>query len=376
MTKGWRMASAACAALLAGSGVQAADYTVVVLQSLTGPAAFIGAPVKDGMVLAAEEINARQELGPGNTLKVIVADDATDRAQTLSLITRYAADPAILAVMGPTSGAVALAGANIANEAKIPVVTTTNSMEVLKNGPWSFILTQPATVTIPYLGRYAVETLKVKNCAVIGIRDNEAYVTLQKTFEDYITQNGVKIASNDGIKASDSDFSALATKIAGSKQDCIFVSAPAPQAANVVTQLLQGGVDPKIPILGHNSLASPEFVSKGGKAVEGVYLIGDWVPGGADDFGRAFAAAFKAKHNASPDNWSAVGYGGMRVVAAAIKNAGPNPTRDAVRDALGKVKDVRVVVGQGLYSMDAERVPRPGMNVLTVKDGGFVLAPK
>ena len=78
---------------------------MVVLQSLTGGAAFIGAPVKDGMVLAAEEINRKAELGAGNTLKVIVADDANDRAQTLPLLTRYAADPSVLLIMGPTSGA-------------------------------------------------------------------------------------------------------------------------------------------------------------------------------------------------------------------------------------------------------------------------------
>lgn len=353
---------------------RAAEYSVLVLQSLTGPAAFIGTGVKDGMVLAAEEINAKKELGEGNSLKVIVADDASDRTQTLSLITRNVSDPSVLAVLGPTSGSVALAGANIANELKIPLITTTNIMDVLKNGPWSFILTQPASVTIPYIGKYTVENLKLKNCAIIGLKDNESYVTLQKMYEDYLVAAGGKATSNEGIKVTDSDFSAVATKLADSKQDCIFVSAPAPQAANIITQLRQGGVDPKTPILGHSSLASPEFISKGGKAVEGVYLIGDWLPGGADDFGKAFDAAFKAKHNAPADNWSAVGYGGMRVIAAAIKAAGPNPTRDGVRDALTKVKDVKVVVGQGLYSFDAERIPRPGMNVLMVKDGKFVLA--
>ena len=43
---------------LTGAAIsQAAEYKVVVLQSLTGGAAFIGAPMRDGAVLAAEEIN-------------------------------------------------------------------------------------------------------------------------------------------------------------------------------------------------------------------------------------------------------------------------------------------------------------------------------
>ena len=53
---------------------------------------------------------------------------------------------------------------------------------MLKAGPWSGILTQPANITIPYIANYAADKLKVKNCTVIGISDVEAYVTLQKTF--------------------------------------------------------------------------------------------------------------------------------------------------------------------------------------------------
>ena len=363
--------------LLAGASCMAAatEYTVVVLQSLTGGAAFIGAPVKDGMVLSAEEINRKQEMGAGNSLKVIVADDANDRAQTLPLLTRYAADPSVLLIMGPTSGALAVAAANAANDLKLPLMTTTNSTDVLKAGVWSGILTQPAAVTIPYIANYAADKLKVKNCTVIGISDVEAYVTLQKTFEATVKAKGVTIGSIEAIKGSDSDFSALATKVAGGNQDCVFISAAAPQSANIVIQLRQAGLDPKTRILGHNALASPQFAERGGKAVEGVFLIGDWVPGGADDFGRAFAAAYKAKYNTEADNWAAVGYGGMRVAAGVLKAAGPNPTREAVRASMAKAKDIKVVVGQGTYSVDAERVPRVGMNVLVVQNGKFVVAP-
>jgi branched-chain amino acid transport system substrate-binding protein len=364
------------AALSATSALAlATEYTVVVLQSQTGAAAFIGEGVTNGMLLSADDINKKQELGPGNTLKVITADDATDRGQALQLITKYAADPKVLLIMGPTSGASAIAAANAANDLKMPTMTTTNSMEVLKSGPWSFILTQPAQVTIPYIADYAVDKLKVKNCTVIGISDVEAYVTLQKEFETAVKAKGVKIGAVESIKGSDSDFSAVATKVGGRDQDCVFISASAPQSANIIIQLRQAGLDPKTKVIGHNALASPQFVQRGGKDVEGVVFIGDWVPGGYDDFTRAFATAYKAKYGSDADNWAAVGYGGMRVAAAALKGAGANPTRDSVRVALGKVSGVRVAVGQGQYALDAQRVPHVGMNVLVVKDGKFVLAP-
>lgn len=367
---------AASAALLVAFAAHAEERHVVVLQSLTGGAAFIGTSMADGVRLAEQELNAEGFLGEGNTLKVTYADDATDRTQTMSLIARYANDPTVLAVLGPTSGAVAIAGASSGNEYKVPVITTTNTTEVLDQGPWSFILTQPAFVTIPYIADYAATTAGVKECAVIGIRDIEAYVVLQRQFEQLVQEKGVKITTVEQVAGTDSDFSAVATKIATSQQDCVFISASASQGANIIIQLKQAGLDPATKIFGHNAFASPEFVARGGAAVEGVTLIGDWVPGGYDDFSHAFNENFTAKYNHQPDNWNAVGYGGLRILATAIKNAGDSPTRDAVREQLGKTKDVQVAVGQGKYSVNEDRAPRVGMNVLTVMDGQFVQAPR
>ena len=75
------------------------------------------------------------------------------------------------------------------------------------------------------------------------------------------------------------------------------------------------------------------------------------------------------------DNYGAMGYAAMRTTAAALKEAGPNPTRDSVRDALAHLKDVPTILGDGKVSYDADRSPHYGMNVLVVKDGQFVLAP-
>lgn len=368
--------AASVAALAVATGAFAETRTVVVLQSLTGGAAFIGAPIRDGMVMAADEINEKSLLGEGVTLNLIVEDDGTDRTQTLGLTSRLAANPDVLAILGPTSGAVALAGASVANDLNVPLMTTTNSLEVLEAGPWSFILTQPASVTIPYLVDYAVDVLDVQRCAIIGLRDVEAYVALQRTFETLISDRGVEIVSQDAVAGSDSDFSALATRIAGQDQDCIHISASGPQGANIVIQLRQAGLDPDVRILGHNAFASPQFAERGGAAVNGVYLIGDWVPGGFDDFSREFAQNFEARHGFAPDNWAAVGYGGMQVMAAALRKAGDNPSRADVRDALATTADVPVVVGTGTYLLDEDRIPRVGMNVLMVQDGTFVQAPR
>ncbi len=368
------LTTCAALALMPATFAAAAEYHVVVLQALTGPAAFIGTAVADGMRLAEQQINEQNLLGDGNTIKVTYADDATDRTQTMSLIARYANDPSVLGILGPTSGAVAIAGASSGNQYQVPVITTTNSPEVLEQGPWSFILTQPPEITIPYIADYAANVRGVKQCAIIGIRDIEAYVALQKQFEKLVAEHGVSITSVEQVAGTDSDFSSVATKIAMSQQDCVFVSASASQGANIIVQLLQAGLDPATQIFGHNAFASPEFLARGGAAVENVTFIADWVPGGYDDFTKTFSAEFQERFGHEADNWNAVGYGGMLVMANALKNIDGDATREAVRDQLSVTKDVRVAAGQGQYSVDEKRYPHVGMNVLTVKDGAFVPA--
>lgn len=361
------------AGLMAATLAQAADHSVLVMQALTGPSAFVGTSVRDGMLLAIEESNKKQELGAGNRIKPVVVDDASDRNQTLTLLQRHAADPSMVLVMGPTSGAAAVAGANAANDLKIPMMSTTNSLDVLKAGPWSHILTQPPSVSMPTIVRYAVDQLKVKNCTVIGIHDIEIYTLMQKQFEDGVKARGVKIGSVEAIKSSDADFSALATKVASRDQDCVFISATAPQGANVVLQLRQAGLDPKTRILGHVTMTSPQFIQRGGAAVEGVYVMGDWVVGGRDAAGQAFAQAFKERFKQEADGWNAVGYSVMRVAISAMQSAGPNLNRESLRAALAKTRNVPVVVGTGKYNLDESRIPNYGMNVLQVKGGQFTL---
>lgn len=305
----WCSSGALVLVLTTMGSAHAAEYSILVRQALTGPAAFLGVSLRDGILLAVDDANGNRELGPGVTLRPIIVDDASDRTLAISLIQRYAADSSVLMGMGPTAGASAIGGANAANDLKFPIITSTNSTGVLKAGPWSYIATQPPGITVPYLVTYAVDKLKVKTCTVIGIRDSETYLALQRTFEDGVKARGVLIDAVETIKSSDSDFSFIATKVASRKQDCIFISATAPQAANIVLQLRQSGIDQRTHILGHVALGSPQFLQRGGASVENVYVMGDWLVGGWDEAARAFSRTYRTK---SMPRWMA----GMQLATA------------------------------------------------------------
>ena len=359
---------------LAAHAAQAADRKIVILQALTGGAAFVGVPASDGMKFAAEELNAKGFLG-ADKIVLEIADSASARPQAMAAVTRYAADPSVLFILGPTTAPEAIPSAGVANDAKIGMKAMTNAVALLNAGPWGFISAQPPVITMPQLGDYAIDVAKVKNCATIRFTDNEAYVDLERIFVEHTEKRGMKIVDRSGIKQADSDFSTVATRIVAAKPDCVMLFTLGPSAANLAIQLKQAGLPPSVKLIGQTGLSSPQLVQIGGAAVEGLVFNSDWTPGGTTPAAQAFAAAYKAKTGKDADNWAALGYSYMTVVATAIKAAGPNPTRESVRDALAKTKDVPVVIGTGRYSY-VNRIPTYGSVFLMVKDGKFVPAPQ
>lgn len=359
---------------LAAHAAQAADRKIVILQALTGGAAFVGVPASDGMKFAAEELNAKGFLG-ADKIVLEVADSASARPQAMAAVTRYAADPSVLFILGPTTAPESIPSAGVANDAKIGMKAMTNAVALLNAGPWGFISAQPPVITMPQLGDYAMDVAKVKSCATVRFTDNEAYVDLERIFVEHTEKRGMKIVDRSGIKQADSDFSTVATRIVAAKPDCVMLFTLGPTAANLAIQLKQAGLPPTAKLIGQTGLSSPQLIQIGGAAVEGLVFNSDWTPGGDTPMAKAFAAAYKAKTGKDADNWAALGYSYMTVVAHAIKAAGPNPTREAIRDALAKTKDVPVVIGTGKYSY-VNRIPTYGSTFLMVKDGKFVPAPR
>ncbi len=367
----WRIA-AALSAIAAGATlspvVKAAEYPVAILHAQTGALAFVGVPAAQGIRLAAEQINATHYLGD-NTIRLIMADYASDKAQAITLIGRLAKQDDALLVLGPTGSIEGAALAPVANELRVPMFSTAITAEVLKAGPWSFKITAAADGLMNALARYASEKVRCKRVVTVFNRDNDGHINNARVFRDYVRGHGAEIVGEEGNLGTDSDFTALATKVSYLAPDCLFISSNGAQGANIVVQLKQGGMSDQVRLFGVASMATREYIESGGKAVEGTFMATDYNPAGTSSRNREFIEAYRKRFGTTPDNWAAVGYTTMQLAALAIRDAGPGPDRDKVRQALTTLKDIPVVLGNGQFSLDADRYPIYGASVLVVHGG-------
>ena len=366
-----RAATVVTAVLLAGAA-HGQEVRIAVPAALTGPYAFVGVPITNGIVLALEEAQASGAFG-NLKVKWSVDDDASDKAQAITLVSRYAHDNVDL-VLGPTSSIEAGAAAPVANDLQIPLLSPALSEVVTKAGKWSFKVTSAPTQVMGSLATYAVQKEKIKSIALVFVRDNEGYISQKNTMKSALASSDVKVLAEESVVGSDTDFSALATKLIALKPEALFIAAPPEIAANVILQARQNGLPASTKLLGVSTMASPQFSKIGGSAVDGTVFVADYFVGNPSDANKKFVQAYTRKHNTPPDNWAAVGYTLGQMGILAIKNAGPHPDRAKIRDALERTKNMPVILGTGSLNLDQNRNPYYGAAVLTVKQGQLALA--
>jgi branched-chain amino acid transport system substrate-binding protein len=364
---------AAAAALATAMAAQAQDIPVVSIQAETGAAAFAGSNYQKAIQLAVEQVNSQGGVH-GQKINLITRDNASDKGQAINLANQAIDRDRAVLTFGPSSTADAMAVAPIFNDKKAPHLSFATSDAILKAGTWSLKFQQSPAVITPLVAKYVLEKTPVRKVAVVFDRTNEALIDSKNIFRDAFKAGGGTIVAEEAIVGTDANFQPLATKIKAMDVDAVYVSALTEQSANVVLQLRQAGLPDKVRMVGALSLASPRFVSMTGKSGEGAIAVTDHVIGVDRPLNKSFEAAWKARYGAAPDSWAAIGYSLATVGLAALKEAGPQPTRQKVHDAFTRLRDVPIVGGLGLWNQ-TDRKPHFGAVVLLLKDGEFVVAP-
>ncbi|MBO9648168.1 MAG: ABC transporter substrate-binding protein [Variovorax sp.] len=358
---------------LAAASARAEDIAVVSIQSSTGAVAFAGANYQKAIRLAVEEVNAKGGIN-GQKIDLQERDNASDKGQSINLVNQAIDRDRAVLVLGPSSTTDSVAVAPIFSDRKTPNLSFATSDAVLKPGPWTLKFQQSPAVISPMAAKYVLEKTPIRKVALVYDRTNEALIEYKNAFRDTLKAGGGTVVAEEAVVSSDSNFLPLATKLKSLELDAVYLATYAEQSANIMLQLRQAGVPEKVRAIGTIAMVSPKFLSIAGAAAEGSIAVSDYVAGTDRPMNKAFEAAYKARWGTEPDSWAASAYSLAQVALATVKEAGPAPTRDRVRDAYHRVRDVPIVTGSGVWNQK-DRVPTYGAIVLMAKDGKFVAAP-
>ena len=139
-----------------------------------------------------------------------------------------------------------------------------------------------------------------------------------------------------------------------------------PDGAQLTRQIRQAGIAQ--PIIAGGSIYSPKFLELGGNEVNGVLTTVPFFPEDPRPLVQAFVKKFVVKFNEQPDAYNGRAYDTFILLAAVMRQFGID--RKAIKDGLGKIKDVpSVVYGTVAFDTETRRVANPIVSRIEVKNG-------
>ncbi|HZQ38114.1 MAG TPA: ABC transporter substrate-binding protein [Dehalococcoidia bacterium] len=338
--------------------------------SLTQAAAQYGVTQKNGAQLAVDEINASGYV-PGVKIDLTIDDDASSKDQAITVFQNFITQDKVAAILGPTLSNSALASDPVAQQAKVPVLAVSNTgTGITEIGDYIFRDSLAEADVVPQTVAKSQAKLGYKTVAVLYANDDAFSKAGYDAFKGALDKQGTKIVDTETFSTNDQDFSAQLAKVKDAKPDAIVVSALLNPAVGITTQARKLGLTQ--PIIGGNGFNSPAFISDkqgAGAAAEGVIVGAAWNSASSNPLSQKFIAAYKAKYNSDPDQFAAQAYTGVYILAQAMKIAGSSE-RQAIRDALPKVKDFDTVLGK--FNFTDKRDAQHDAVIQVVQGGKFV----
>ena len=261
---------AAAAAVLANAGAaRAQDIKLGVIAGMSGPGTSYGIGIRQGAEMAVKEINAAGGI-KGRKISLVVVDDASNPAQSVTAMQRLASDGVDLIVGGWGSSQV-LANMEVAERAGIPyiVVGATNPKITTEKNKWTYRVIFTDSVQAEQIAEAAVKRLGMKRIAVIHDA-NDYGVGNRDIFLASLKKLGIEPVSVVSYQSADKDFTAQLSRIREANPDGLAVFGTIPGAPAIMNQARDLGI--KARFIGTGGLANENLMTLAPKASEGTVL--------------------------------------------------------------------------------------------------------
>ncbi len=302
------------------------------------------------------------------SVDVKLVDTKSEKVDAANAVARLIEKERVTAIIGEMISGNTIAGADLAERHKIPMVSPTATNPIVTQGK-HFIFR--VCFIDPDQGRVAaklaLDQLKAKTAAVIYDIAQDYSAALAKYFYEDFTRGGGKVVADIKFKSGDRDFTPQLSSIKAAKPDIIYAPIYYTECALMAKQARGMGLN--IPILAGDGVQAPELIQLGGKAVEDVYFTAHFHKAMiSTERGRKFLELFEKDTGKDLDAFSAMAADAYFIILDATKRAGSSDPQK-IRDALAVTKDFEGVTGKITLKPDGN--PIKSMVINRVKDGKF-----
>jgi len=339
---------------------------------LTGGSATFGASTRNGCKLAFDEVNAAGGIDIGGTkylINLVFEDDQGSPEVAANAFRKLIDQDEVVAIIGSVMSKCTLAGAPIAQDAGVPVISpTSTNILVTQTGDYIF----RACFIDPFQGAvvasFSYNDLKAKTAAVIFDNANDYTKGLAEVFKPSFEKLGGKVVAYESFTDEDktTDFSAQLTNIKAANPEVIFLAAYYAAAALEAKQARALGIT--VPFVGADGWDSSELTKLAGEAIEGGYFCNHYSPEDPRPINQNYLKKYKETFGETPDALATLAYDAALILIDSIQRAGSTDGA-AIRDAMAAT-NMECVSGQ--ITFDENRNPIKSAAIIKVENGKFV----
>lgn len=331
------------ALLLTGPSLAApAPFVVGVSGAFTGGTAPMGLSMRNGIRLAAAEINADGGIH-GRPIQLVERDDAGVPEQGVRVARELTQMGPLVAVIGCTNSAVALAAEDVYQTARLPLIiavaTATDLTRRHAAAPRNYIfrVSTADSIQAELIVQEAVERSRYRRLAVFA--DSSYYgQNGQNELRRALQRRGLQPVLEARFSPQERDMSRALQNARARGADAILTYALGPQLAAISNGMEQAGW--RVPLIGSWTLSAPNFIDNAGPNAEGARMPLTLVEESQHPRQRAFVDryrnTFHTRRIPSPST-AAQGYDAMLILAQALREA-RDPRPQTLPDTLENLK--------------------------------------
>lgn len=317
----------AAAALLTACGKSGGDASTIKIGHVgpvSGAIAHLGKDNENGARMAIDELNAAGVTIGGNkvTLELMAEDDAADPKQGTAVAQKLV-DAKVAGVIGHLNSGTTIPASKLYSDAGIPQISpsATNPKYTRQGFKTAFRVVADDVHLGSTLGKYAVNTLKGKNVAVID--DRTAYGQgVAEEFTKAAEAAGATVVAKEFTTDKATDFNAILTSIKGKTPDVVFFGGMDAVAGPMLKQMKSLGISAKF--MGGDGICTGKLLELAGDAIgeEQVFCA---EAGGVEGEAKAamddFRAKYKTKFNIDVQLYAPYVYDATKLMVAAMVKA-------------------------------------------------------
>ncbi len=294
----------------------------------TGGSQPMGASMRDGVRLAAEEINAKGGV-LGKKIQLVERDDQAVPERGAQVMQDLVSNEKVVAVLGPINTGVALASYKYPMQAKIPLIINVSAgapvNELFKDNPDNYVFRIAASddIQAEMIVAEAADKRGLKKVAFLCDETNYGQNGCKKMTEA-ATRRGITPVYVGKFKIKDTDMTAQLQEARKAGAQAVLTYGIGPELAQIANGMNKLGW--KVPMIASWTASMSNFIDAAASNGNGVVMPQTFIQAGATrPQATSFIDAYTKKYGTDriPSAVSAAqGYDSMHLLANAIAQAG------------------------------------------------------